>query len=123
MRNMTIKVADAKGADATRNVELPLRIAENTADMVEICGSEERACDMFNRSLIIAFQGVVRGDLKKIGDDRLTDKKVIEGNPPEYVPSVRKIVDHVQRTKKAIEGLSDEGRAELLALLNAEEGK
>ena len=105
--------ADAKNG---RTLSFEIDFPETLKEMQDAWG-EETVKNMATRAAVIQLQGRVRGLLKKVGDDKLSDKDVIK-NIADWKPSEGRMSMTPAEKIKAMIDKSGLDKAELLALLN-----
>ena len=67
--------------------------------------------------LKIAFRAKIRNQLAKVGDDFVSDEKILEENYIDWIPSFREKVNKVEKTNKMIDNMSHEERENLMKML------
>lgn len=84
------RTMDGKG-NAKRELTCPMKLPETIEEAVKMFGAET-VLSHFEDNIIIGFQANVRGKLAKDGDDRMSDKAIVESMAT-WKPGQRKLAD------------------------------
>ena len=109
MKTITLNTSVSNDATA-RSLSVDLNIPETVEELVSRMGDAQTAIDFFTRGLKISAQSIVRTQLKK----DVTDKVILAGWSPDFIPPTRKPADKATKVKKLMVGMS---KAEMLALI------